>query len=70
MSIAIYLRPTDRDHPLLGGTDIQDIVRYGFEIGTICGVLSYLVVQQGGEIRNQGFFSFLKQLVSYWTKTK
>lgn len=64
MSVAIYLRPMDRDQGLMESRDWQDYTRFGFEIGTIAGVLSYVVVQQGGEIKNQGFFSFLKQLVS------
>ncbi|XP_068082114.1 transient receptor potential cation channel subfamily V member 4 [Anabrus simplex] len=62
LSMAIYLRPTDRDEPLLGGTDWNDIVRYSSEIGTIMGVLSYVIFQQGEEIKNQGFWSFMKQL--------
>lgn len=65
-SSAVYLRPLDRDQPLLGGTDWQDYARYSFEIGTVIGVLSYIIIQQGGEIKNQGLFSFLKQLVSYY----
>lgn len=64
LSVAIYLRPDDRDQSLLETQDWQDYTRFGFEIGTICGVLSYIIVQQGGEIKNQGFLSFLKQLVS------
>ncbi|KAH1012632.1 hypothetical protein HUJ05_011759 [Dendroctonus ponderosae] len=35
--------------------------RFTAEIGTLLNVLSYVVVQQGDEIRNQGFLSFLKQ---------
>lgn len=62
MSMAIYLRPTDRDEPLLGIYDWQAIARYCSEIGTICGVISYIIFQQGGEIKNQGFSSFFKQL--------
>ncbi|XP_014251524.1 transient receptor potential cation channel subfamily V member 5 isoform X2 [Cimex lectularius] len=61
LSGAVYLRPTDRNKPLLGGNDWQDYIRQGFEFGTILGVLSYLVVQQGGEIKNQGLWSYLKQ---------
>nr|AOR81475.1 inactive [Nilaparvata lugens] len=62
LSTAVYLRPLDRSKSLLEGDDWADYARYGFEIGTVIGVLSYLVVQQGGEIKNQGFFSFIKQL--------
>lgn len=38
-----------------------DLVRYGAEICTILGVLSYIIVQQGDEVKNQGFNAFLKQ---------
>lgn len=38
-----------------------DLVRYGAEICTIIGVLSYIIVQQGDEVKNQGFNAFLKQ---------
>lgn len=70
MSVAIYLRPMDRDQGLMEARDWQDYTRFGFEMGTIAGVLSYVVVQQGGEIKNQGFFSFLKQLVSQHQHTR
>ncbi|CAB3379374.1 Hypothetical predicted protein [Cloeon dipterum] len=62
MSVAIYLRPADRHAPLLGGTEAADIARYGFEIVSILNCLSYVIFQQGHEIKNQGLFSFLKQL--------
>ncbi|XP_058128010.1 uncharacterized protein LOC131290720 [Anopheles ziemanni] len=42
--------------------DLSTWVRYGFEVATVMGVLSYVVLQQGDEIKNQGFFSFLKSL--------
>jgi hypothetical protein len=63
--MAIYLRPVDRNKPLLGGTEWDDLTRYGFEIGTVIGVLCYVIVQQGEEIKNQGFRSFCKQLVCH-----
>lgn len=44
--------------------DVQTIVRYCAEFGTIVGVLSYVIFQQGDEIKNQGLPAFLKQLVS------
>lgn len=66
LSGSIYLRSDEREKPLLGGTEIQDIVRYCFEIGTILNVLCYLGLQQGDEIRNQGLISFLKQLVNFF----
>ncbi|XP_065200513.1 transient receptor potential cation channel subfamily V member 6 isoform X2 [Planococcus citri] len=62
LSMAIYLRPTEPDEPLLGGMEWHDITRYCFEVGTVCGVLSYIIIQQGGEMLNQGFCSFIKQL--------
>lgn len=37
--------------------------RYAAEIGTVLGVLHYVVVQQGDEIKNQGLLTFLKQQV-------
>lgn len=46
-------------------TDVQDIVRYCSEIATLIGVLSYVLVQQGDEIKNQGMAAYLKQLVNY-----
>ncbi|KAL1514086.1 hypothetical protein ABEB36_003405 [Hypothenemus hampei] len=62
MSLAIYMRPDDPDEPLLEWSDEPSvIIRICAEIGTLMNVFSYLVVQQGDEIRNQGFFSFLKQ---------
>lgn len=65
LSISIYLRPVDQDKPLLGeAEDWQDVARYCFEGGTVVGVLSYLIVQQGGEILNQGLVGFLKQTVN------
>jgi len=55
----------DQDKPLLGeAEDWQDVARYCFEGGTVVGVLSYLIVQQGGEILNQGLVGFLKQTVN------
>ncbi|XP_049532157.1 uncharacterized protein LOC125949289 [Anopheles darlingi] len=42
--------------------DLTTWIRYGFEVATVMGVLSYVVLQQGDEIKNQGFFSFLKSL--------
>lgn len=62
LSLAIYLRPDDPDEPLLGWSDEPQVIsRYVCEIGTILGVLSYVILQQGDEIRNQGFWTFLKQ---------
>lgn len=44
-------------------TDVQDIVRYCSEVATLIGVLSYVLIQQGDEIKNQGMAAYLKQLV-------
>lgn len=43
--------------------DVSSIIRYGSEVGTLLGVLSYVIFQQGHEIKNQGLSAFLKQLV-------
>lgn len=43
--------------------DVITVIRYISEIATLLGVLSYLVLQQGDEIKNQGLPAFLKQLV-------
>ncbi|XP_035782462.1 uncharacterized protein LOC118461347 [Anopheles albimanus] len=50
--------PSDADAEI----DLTTWIRYGFEVATVMGVLSYVVLQQGDEIKNQGFFSFLKSL--------
>jgi hypothetical protein len=57
LSVAIYLRPADRVTPLIGGTDLFDFVRYAFEILTIINCISYVVFQQGHEIKNTGNIS-------------
>lgn len=64
MSIAIYLRPTDRTRSLMEVHDAKDIIRMIFEALTVLGCLSYVFIQQGEEIKNMGLSSFLKQLVS------
>lgn len=46
------------------GYSAQTIARYCAELATIAGVLSYVIFQQGDEIKNQGLIAFLKQLVS------
>jgi len=47
----------------------QTVARYCAELATIAGVLSYVVFQQGDEIKNQGLSAFLKQLVSVFDIT-
>lgn len=44
--------------------DVTSIIRYSSEVGTLIGVLSYVIFQQGHEIKNQGLSAFLKQLVN------
>lgn len=43
--------------------DIQAYLRYASEVCTLLGVLSYVIFQQGDEIKNQGLAAFTKQLV-------
>ncbi|XP_026467661.1 uncharacterized protein LOC113371242 [Ctenocephalides felis] len=74
LSMAVYLRPTDNnfyyentlDSPYkyddTGDSDIKTLLRYVFEVATIMGVLSYVILQQGDEVKNQGMAAFLKQL--------
>lgn len=45
----------------ISNVEATDAVRYCAEICTIMGVLSYIIVQQGDEVKNQGFNAFLKQ---------
>lgn len=42
---------------------IQAYFRYGSEVCTLLCVLSYVIFQQGDEIKNQGLAAFVKQLV-------
>lgn len=67
LSLAIYLRPDDPDVPLLEySDDVTVIMRYVCEVCTVLCVLSYVILQQGDEIRNQGFWTFLKQQVIHF----
>lgn len=43
--------------------NVKSIIRYCSEVATLMGVLSYVVYQQGDEIKNQGLGAFVKQLV-------
>ncbi|KAE8748924.1 hypothetical protein FOCC_FOCC004329 [Frankliniella occidentalis] len=61
LSMAVYLRP-ERGEQEDDDWNARSILRAGFEVGTLCNILSYLIVQQGGEIKNQGLPSFLKGL--------
>ncbi|XP_037724327.1 uncharacterized protein LOC119556314 [Drosophila subpulchrella] len=44
------------------GNSAQTVARYCAEFATLAGVLSYVIFQQGDEIKNQGLSAFLKQL--------
>lgn len=44
------------------GLDAQTIIRYICECATIIGVVSFVVFQQGDELKNQGLKAFTKQL--------
>lgn len=64
LSLAVYFRPADMDAVLLQWPEeITDVVRIAAECSTVLGVLSYILVQLGGEMINIGPLSFLKQLV-------
>ncbi|EFN84766.1 uncharacterized protein LOC105182976 [Harpegnathos saltator] len=63
LSLAVYFRPADMDAELLQWPDeITDAARIAAECSTVLGVLSYILVQLGGEMINIGPLSFLKQL--------
>lgn len=42
--------------------DVRTVTRYCCEVLTILGVLSYVILQQGDEVKNQGFGAFMTQL--------
>lgn len=65
MSLAVYLRPADIDADLMIWTnEFTNMARVTAEFSTVIGVLSYILVQLGGEVVNIGLLSFLKQLVN------
>lgn len=45
-------------------TTYTDIFRYICECNTILGVLSFVLIQQGDELKNQGIKAFMKSLVN------
>lgn len=60
---------TSKEHENSNETDddpnsITTIIRYVSEVATLAGVLSYVIFQQGDEIKNQGLSAFSKQLVN------
>lgn len=44
------------------GLDVQTVIRYCSEFATLAGVISFVVFQQGDELKNQGLKAFIKQL--------
>lgn len=55
----------DADEEEDDSMNVMNIIRYGSEVATLIGVLSYVIFQQGDEIKNQGLSAFLKQLVTF-----
>lgn len=70
MSVSVYLRPQDRKRSLLEWNDAKDVIRTIFEAFTVLGCLSFVFIQQGEEIKNQGLGVFLKQLVKERKRVK
>ncbi|XP_076546096.1 transient receptor potential cation channel subfamily V iav [Osmia lignaria lignaria] len=63
LSLAVYFRPSNVDTALMKWPEeITEVARTIAECITVIGVLSYILVQLGGEIINIGLLSFLKQL--------
>ncbi|XP_043512681.1 transient receptor potential cation channel subfamily V member 4 [Frieseomelitta varia] len=63
LSLAVYLRPSNMDSTLLTWPEeITEVARVIAECITVLGVLSYILVQLGGEVINIGLLSFMKQL--------
>lgn len=66
LSMAVYLRPNS-DQPLMSQFHELDgtaIARLCFELGTLLNCFSFIVFQQGNELKNQGLSGFVRQLVS------
>lgn len=55
---------SDNEDSSLFQSDAQNIIRYCSEVITLIGVLSYVIFQQGDEIKNQGLAAFMKQLAN------
>ncbi|XP_055383290.1 uncharacterized protein LOC129613315 [Condylostylus longicornis] len=70
LSCSVYLRPENNETANAekekeendNDYDIRQLMRYACEMTTLIGVISFVVFQQGDEIKNQGFQAFLKQL--------
>lgn len=64
LSLAVYLRPANVEADMLAWPEeLTDVGRTIAESVTVLGVLSYILVQLGGEVVNIGLISFFKQLV-------
>lgn len=64
LSVSIYMRPSKANLAAKETDELdgQTITRYLAETATILGVLSYVILQQGDEVKNQGLSAFLKGL--------
>lgn len=77
LSCSVYTRPSrlklkgsedgsgdgsDEEQNVENGLDATTIIRYCCECATVAGVISFVVFQQGDELKNQGLTAFLKQL--------
>ncbi|XP_043278633.1 uncharacterized protein iav isoform X2 [Venturia canescens] len=63
LSLAVYLRPANVEADMLAWPEeLVDVGRTIAESVTVIGVLSYILIQLGGEVVNIGLISFLKQL--------
>ncbi|XP_022235044.1 transient receptor potential cation channel subfamily V member 6-like, partial [Limulus polyphemus] len=63
LSIAVFLRPPP-EKELIGELDARSICRYVAELGTCFAAVSFVVFQQGEEIKAQGLLGFLFSLSS------
>uniref|UniRef100_T1GKP7 Ion transport domain-containing protein n=1 Tax=Megaselia scalaris TaxID=36166 RepID=T1GKP7_MEGSC len=62
LSVSIYMRPSKADLAAKETDELdgQTITRYLAETATILGVLSYVILQQGDEVKNQGLSAAIK----------
>ena len=68
LSMAVYMRPPSNQPLLVNSFDQLNLVtisRFIFEAITLINCLMYLLVQQLGELRNQGVGGFVRQLVNF-----
>lgn len=68
MCFAVYTRPESAEELLIANAKkdgrVQGITRTVAEAITIIGCLAFVVIQQGGEIRSEGFRGSMRNLVS------